>query len=260
MKTVSLTDDLDLQYYFDDDCGDAISLKRGVYNLDVSHPVYVNLCGYHPVYTEIRLHQTLQVAHESYYGTLWLRPMGDFACCDLTRGAYSRFDNVHFVSDVAGDQSHLKQKWNTPGIQRQGTGITTTGLNDGDNSYTVKIRDCYFGYLNYGINIEQPRSKGTIRWVLEHNVFNAARVAINGKRIGEWMITGGDIQLHEQGIALEESHTNLLAGINFERGNVDVSLSANSEGNLLHFVRVNRWGQKGAKTRVRAPQAHKALM
>lgn len=259
MKTITLESDRDLQHYFDDDCGDALSLARGVYDLDVNHPVYVNLQGYHPVYTELRLHQPLQVAHHSYYGTLWLKPMGDYACCDLTNGAYSRFENVHFVSNVAEGQSHIGKKWNTV-EKREGTGIITTGDNDGDNSYTVKVRDCYFAYLNYGINIAQPATKGTIRWVLEHNVFNAARMAINGKRLGEWMITGGDIQLHEQGINLAESHVNMLCGINFERGNLDVILSDDSENNFLHFVRVNRWGGKGKNTKVRNPQRHKALM
>ncbi len=260
-----LNNSSDLNHALNDGGSEKLFLRSGngdaraVFEIEMDAiPFFANLTGTHPAYTEIRVFaQPLHLAYWSRCADLTFKPMGDFAAVNLDQAAYTVFDRVLFTSNLAAGQSHVGKKWNDPTLRREGIGVETTNANDGDSSYYVRFNDCAYAYLNKGWNVQAPASKGTVRWRARDNVWNACGSAIDATNMGELMLVGGNIQLHETGLDLKHCSNVLVEFTNFERGHLDVSVSPDcSEIDFLD-ARVTSVMDTGKRIRNRMPQHHR---
>ncbi len=223
--------------------GELVTLERGEYDLDFDALLTLNVRAANPTQTRVRVHQPLRVGYWSRFTDVSLIPQGDFAAGILDHAAYSVFERVIFGAPLPV-QAHIGKRWNE--VERKGIGIETTGANDGDNSYACKFRDCVFDFLERGVNIQPPASKGTVAWVFENAVFNGCRYPVIGARIADWQINYGNVQLAECGICIDGNNNRLLR-VHFERSKMDVFIAEGSYYNHLDAIdaplqKIEDWG------------------
>ena len=212
----------------------AIELTSGNYDLEFDERVTMNLRAANPLHTNIYLHKTLNPSYFSFLSRVTLVPVGHIAAVNLDKSSYTELDSVIFNSAVHPkrlSENNVSETWNS--FDREGVGIETTGDNIGDDAYGISIRGCLFQTLVKGISLGFPKEKGTVAWDLERNVFNGCYNGLAGTRVGELRMRGGIVQLAAIGIVLDDSRSNWLSQIHFERSDLDIYLGQDTCYNQL---------------------------
>lgn len=209
--------------------GDKIFLKQGVYELEQDTPFSSNLEGAHPQGTRLLSHSPLHLRHFTRWRDFTITPVGDFPLLNVDFAAYSLFESIVFNADLPV-QGHLGKTW--VDMQHKGIAVQTTDANNGDDTYKIRFDHCLFQFLEIGIDIQYPATKGAVAWELTECVFNGCGKGINGTRLGGWNIERGNFQCCEYGILLDGNGNN-LERVHFERNKSDVIVSPISYYNTL---------------------------
>lgn len=225
----------ELETMLRDDVGAEIELGNGVYELEYDKRQSIYLRAPSPLGTTVRLHKTLNPAYFSNLQRVTFVPMGDFAAVNLDKSSYTYIDTCIFnslLNDERNDENVGNiETWDS--FNRKGVGIETTDANNGDDAYGIRITACLFQTLVRGISMGFPKEKGTVALTLEHNVFNGCWNGIYGTRVGELRMRGGIVQLSAIGIVLDDSRSNWIEQVHFERSDLDIYLDENTCYNQL---------------------------
>jgi hypothetical protein len=211
---------------------EGVELARGEYEIELpdTTPRYLNLIEGREGYTEIRLKNTLHVAHKSSaWGVTW-KPLGNFAALNLDRAAYAHFHYCTFATQLELGGHIGAYDWSQ--YPHEGIGVETTLANDGDNTYWILLDNCKFIGLTAGIRAGQAGLKALNELRVRDCEFDRCEVAFEGLDVGNTKMRDCAIQLARVGLDIHGNNNKCEARI--ERCATAIALRGDSYYNDFH--------------------------
>lgn len=184
-------------------------------------------------YRTLHLYSTDPYAHRIFVHETPLKIGGNSRLRDLTFHAAA--DIPILLLDHSSRARVYDNFFNAPTVwdgngpietfERTGYGVVTTEDSISENNWNVRITGNEFRWFKAGIDVRMPgespignRVKGTAKWHIFNNGFDACEVGVRLVRPILFNIGWNHFQLHRIGIQIEGGKTNWIENNDFERG------------------------------------------